>query len=113
MRQCGSVIRRFRLMEIALYFSHKGDLWKVATTGGMATPITLHEAHDFQPVWSNDGSQIAFASNRYGNFDIYIMPSNGGEATRLTYHSSSDYPGSFTPDDQSIVFTSSRLGCSY
>jgi Tol biopolymer transport system component/C-terminal processing protease CtpA/Prc len=92
-----------------IVFSHKGDLWKVAADGGMATPMTLHEAYDFQPVWSNDGNQIAFASDRYGNFDVYVMPATGGEATRLTYHSSSDYPSSFTPDNQSITFTSSRL----
>lgn len=92
-----------------IVFSHKGDLWKVSADGGMATPMTLHEAYDFQPVWSNDGQQIAFASDRYGNFDVYVMPAMGGEATRLTYHSSSDYPSSFTPDNQSITFTSSRL----
>ncbi len=92
-----------------IVFSYKGDLWKVATEGGMATPLTLHEAHDFQPVWSSDGSKIAFSSNRYGNFDVYVMPSTGGAATRLTYHSASDYPSCFTPDNQSVVFTSSRL----
>jgi len=90
-------------------FSYKGDIWKVNTTGGTATPLTLHEGHDFQPVWSNDGKHIAFASHRYGNFDVYMMPSTGGKATRLTYHSSNDYPSSFSPDNQKILFTSSRL----
>ena len=92
-----------------IVFNYKGDIWKVAAEGGKATPMTLHEAHDFQSVWSNDGQQIAFASNRYGNFDIYVMPASGGMATRLTYHSASDYPGSFSADNQSVVFTSSRL----
>ena len=93
----------------SIVFSYKGDIWKVPRQGGLATPMTLHEAHDFQPVWSNDGQQIAFASDRYGNFDVYIMPANGGEATRLTYHSSNDYPSSFSSDNQSVVFSSSRL----
>ena len=39
------------------------------------------------PVWSPDGSRIAFASDRYGNFDVFVMPAAGGEATRLTFHS--------------------------
>ena len=60
------------------------------------------------PVWSKDGSQLAFASNRFGNYDIFIMPSNGGTAQRLTYHSSNDYPHSFTKSNQ-ILFTSSRI----
>ena len=93
----------------SIVFSYQGDLWKVDAEGGMANPITLHEAHDFQPVWSNDGKQIAFSSNRYGNFDVYVMPAAGGVAKRLTYHSSSDYPGGFTADNEHVTFTSSRL----
>ena len=93
----------------SIVFSYKGDLWKVETSGGLAMPLTLNEGHDFQPVFSNDGKQIAFASHRYGNFDVYLMPSSGGKATRLTYHSSSDYPSGFSPDNQSVLFTSSRL----
>lgn len=93
----------------SIVFSYKGDLLKIPTEGGLAMPLTLHEGHDFQPVWSSDGKQIAFASHRYGNFDVYIMPSSGGKASRLTYHSSSDYPSGFSPDNKSVLFTSSRL----
>ncbi len=93
----------------SIVFSYKGDLWKIPTEGGLAMPLTLHEGHDFQPIWSSDGKQIAFASHRYGNFDVYIMPSSGGKASRLTYHSSSDYPSGFSPDNKSVLFTSSRL----
>ncbi len=92
-----------------IVFSYQGDLYKVDATGGSATPLTLHEAHDFMPVWSHDGQQIAFASYRYGNFDVFIMPSEGGTASRLTYHSASDYPSEFTSDNQSVLFHSSRL----
>jgi Tol biopolymer transport system component len=35
-------------------------------------------AHDFMPVWSHDGKRIAFASDRHGNFDVYVMPASGG-----------------------------------
>jgi tricorn protease-like protein len=76
-------------------FSYKGDLYKVPATGGDAIPLTIHEAYDFMPVWSHDGKYIAFASDRYGNFDVFIMPSTGGEATRLTYHSANDLPTIF------------------
>jgi Tol biopolymer transport system component/C-terminal processing protease CtpA/Prc len=60
------------------------------------------------PVWSHDGKSIAFASDRYGNFDVFIMPAAGGEAKRLTFHSSSDLPSGFTADDKAILFTSAR-----
>ena len=64
-------------------FSYHGDLWTVPSMGGAATPITVNADYDTTPVWSPDGKQIAFASDRYGNFDVFVMPSTGGEATRL------------------------------
>jgi hypothetical protein len=76
-----------------IVFTYKGDLYRVAATGGTAIPLTTHQAHDFMPVWSRDGRQIAFASDRYGNFDIFVMPAEGGEARRLTFHSVGTGPG--------------------
>ncbi len=52
------------------------------------------------PVWSPDGSKIAFTSDREGNADIYIMDSRGGEATRLTFNSVAETPWAFTPTAQ-------------
>ena len=78
-------------------FSYHGDIWTVPSTGGAATPITVNADYDTTPVWSPDGKQIAFASDRYGNFDVFVMPATGGEATRLTFHSADDMPASFTP----------------
>ncbi|TAK36846.1 MAG: peptidase S41 [Saprospiraceae bacterium] len=92
-----------------IVFSYQGDLYKVDAAGGTATLLTVHEAHDFMPVWSHDGNSIAFASDRYGNFDVFVMPASGGQATRLTFHSSGDYPSDFTADDKAVIFTSSRL----
>ncbi len=93
----------------AIVFTYRGDLWTVPSAGGKATPLTLHEAYDTSPVWSRDGSMIAFASDRYGNFDAWVMPAEGGEATRLTYHSASDTPTAFTPGDSAVLFSSTRM----
>jgi hypothetical protein len=70
-----------------LLFAYKGDIWSVPAAGGNAIPLTLSESYEFAPVWSHDGKSVAFASDRYGNFDVFVMPSDGGEAKRLTYHS--------------------------
>src|SRR5205085_10484509 len=59
-------------------FCYKGDIYLVDTKGGKAVPLTLNEAHDFMPTWSPDGKWIAFASDRNGNFDIYLMSAEGG-----------------------------------
>lgn len=93
----------------SIAFSYRGNLWKVAATGGIASPLTVGDAYNTMPVWSPDGSKIAFASDRNGNFDIFVMPSEGGEATRLTYHSADETPTSFTPDGRSVLFSASVL----
>ncbi len=59
-------------------FGYKGDIYRVEAAGGVAAPLTIHEAHDMMPVWSHDGKYIAFASDRYGNFDVFVMPAAGG-----------------------------------
>lgn len=89
-------------------FGYKGDIYVVDANGGVAVPLTIHEAHDMMPVWSHDGKWIAFASDRYGNFDVFLMPSTGGAVTRLTYNSSGDYPYDFSPDDKKVIFGSAR-----
>jgi Tol biopolymer transport system component/C-terminal processing protease CtpA/Prc len=93
----------------AVAFSYRGDLWSVPATGGAATPLTVHAGYDTAPVWSPDGRQIAFASDRYGSFDVFVLPAAGGEATRLTFHSADDTPTSFTPDGKGVLFSSARL----
>ncbi|RNI31507.1 S41 family peptidase [Rufibacter latericius] len=92
-----------------IVFSYKGDLYKVAATGGNATPLTMHEGYEYMPVWSPDGKSIAYASDRYGNFDVFVMPAQGGESKRLTFHSSSDVPSDFTPDGKNVIFSSARI----
>src|ERR1700743_242768 len=75
-----------------ILFSYRGDIYSVAAKGGVAVPLTISESYEFAPVWSHDGKWIAFASDRYGNFDVYVMPAGGGEAKRLTYFSGNEIP---------------------
>ncbi len=91
-----------------IVFEFKGDLWRVASSGGAAVPLTTNEAHDYLPVWSHDGSKIAFASDRFGNFDVFVMPAEGGEPTRLTHHSAPESPYAFSADDTAVLFGASR-----
>ena len=41
------------------------------------------------------GSKIVFASNRDGNFEIYVMNADGSGQTRLTNNANSDASPSF------------------
>lgn len=89
-------------------FSYMGNLYRVAAGGGTAVPITTGDAYDGWPVWSNDGKTIAFASDRYGNFDVFTMPATGGAPVRLTFNSTEDLPYDFTADDKQVLFGSGR-----
>ncbi len=90
-------------------FVHAGDIYLVDAEGGRAAPLTIHEAFDTNPVWSADGSMIAFSSDRFGNNDVFVVSAAGGTATRLTFHSAGDTPVDFTPDGKHIYFNSARV----
>ena len=104
---------RFRHSAISpdgstIVFSYKGDIYNVSAKGGRATALTIHSAWEGHPVWSRDGKQIAFASDRHGNLDVYVMPADGGKAVRLTRHSANDVPSDFSPDGDAVLFKSGR-----
>lgn len=86
-------------------FCYKGDIYTVPATGGQATRLTATEAYENVPVWSPDGTKIAYASDRNGNFDVYVVDAKGGTPKRLTFNSANELPESFTPDGKSVLFS--------
>ncbi len=91
-----------------ILFTYKGDIYSVPAKGGSAIPLTISESYESTPVWSHDGKNIAFSSDRYGNFDVFIMPAAGGEAKRLTFNSNKEVPSGFTSDDKAVLFSAYR-----
>src|SRR5205814_10141514 len=79
-------------------FSYLGDIWTVETIGGVARPVTMHEAHDIAPVFSPDGRMLAFSSNRHGSYDVFVVPVQGGRPRRLTFDSAADLVNGWAPD---------------
>src|SRR5262245_25283172 len=89
-------------------FSYLGDIWTVETIGGVARPVTMHEAHDIYPAFSPDGRWIAFSSNRHGSYDVFVVPVQGGRPRRLTFDSAADLVNGWSPDGKHILCASSR-----
>ncbi len=73
--------------------------------GGEARQLTSNASYDYSPIWSPDGKSLAFASDRYGNFDIFTVSPDGGVPFRVTTHSAKETPWTFTPDGKRILFS--------
>ena len=86
-------------------FTYKGDIYVVDAEGGTARQLTTNSSYDFNPIWSNDGKFIAFASDRNANFDIYTVSVNGGVAKRVTTNSASEIPLAYSPDNCVIYYS--------
>lgn len=86
-------------------FCYRGDLFVVPVSGGEATRLTATDAYESHPVWSPDGQQIAFMSNRDGHRTVYVMSARGGQAKRVTFHSGSHTVEGFTPDGRQLIIS--------
>jgi tricorn protease len=91
-----------------IVFSYLGDLWVVKEDGSDPRRLTVHTAREIHPRFSPDGKWIAFSSDRYGNYDVFVMPAGGGPSRRLTYHSASDTVVGWSRDSRRVVFSSAR-----
>ena len=100
----GSAIQPFHRMGKRSPSAFADTFSRCPQAGGLAVPLTAGPAHDSSPVWSPDGKLIAFASDRYGHYDIFVTSAQGGTTRRLTTYSTDAVPTSFTPDGQFILF---------
>lgn len=86
-------------------FTYKGSIYTVPAAGGEARRLTSEENYDYAPVWSPDSKSIAYACDRYGNFDIFVVPAAGGQPRRLTTHSAAEEPCAFSPDGKRVYYS--------
>lgn len=96
------------LSKTQIVFAYAGDLWSVPRAGGDAIRLTTGEGVESRPVFSPDGSLIAFSAEYDGNTDVFTIPATGGVPKRLTYHPGGDTPLAFTPDGKSLLIRSGR-----
>jgi tricorn protease len=89
--------------EIA--FVSGGDIWVVASKGGEAHLLVSHVADDSRPLYSPDGTKLAFVSTRTGGGDIYILALASGDLKRLTFDDRLDQLDSWSRDGKWIYFS--------
>jgi Tol biopolymer transport system component len=89
-------------------FKQEGDddIWITDLDRGTSTRFTFDEAVDDAPVWSPDGSRIAFVSNRDGGvFNIYVKSSGGTGSEELLLRTPRDkIINDWSRDGRTIVY---------
>ncbi|HEX8072907.1 MAG TPA: S41 family peptidase [Pyrinomonadaceae bacterium] len=90
--------------EIA--FVSGGDIWTVPAAGGAARLLVSHPATESRPLYSPDGTQLAFVSTRTGNGDIYVLALDTGDLRRVTYDDAFDQLDAWARDGRWLYFSS-------
>jgi tricorn protease len=80
----------------------------VPREGGDASRLTSGPGIETAPIFSPDGTKIAFQGEYDGNVDVYVIDAAGGQPKRLTWHPGADIPVAWSPDGAHILFRSSR-----
>ncbi|MTI22251.1 DUF5050 domain-containing protein [Fulvivirga sp. RKSG066] len=86
--------------------SEVSEICIVDIDGTNMIQLTNTNAKNWHPEVSPDGKQIAFMSNRDGNFEIYIMDVDGSNQTRLTHNDVRDSTPVWSADGSQILFVS-------
>lgn len=107
------LLQKPALSRTQIIFVRAGDLWSVPRSGGDAARLTTGAGVETDPMFSPDGTQIAFTGEYDGNVDVFVMPAEGGFPKRLTYHPGDDIAVGWTPDGKQVLFRSARNSFSY
>ena len=102
------LLKKPTLSKSQVAFSYAGDLWIVGREGGDAIRLTTGTGVETDPVFSPDGSMIAFTGEYDGNVDVYVVVAAGGVPRRLTYHPGLDTAVGWAPDGKQVLFRSGR-----
>ncbi len=88
-------------------FASGGDIWAAPASGGEAHLLITDPADESRPLYSPDGTRLAFISTRTGAGDIYVLTLATGQLQRITYSDAPDNLDAWSHDGKWLYFTSS------
>ncbi len=102
------LMRQPAMSDTQIAFVYAQDLWVANKDGSNPKRLTIDEGIESSPIFSPDGTMIAFNAEYDGNVDVFIVPASGGIPKRLTWHPYLDLVRDFTPDGKNVLFASRR-----
>ena len=90
--------------------SSRQNLREVRLGAAASSYLSRGTASDRQPVYTPDGEQILFTSNRGANLDVWRVSRHGGAIQRLTDDPADDWDPSLSADGKTLLFSSNRTG---
>jgi tricorn protease len=91
-----------------IVFAYGGEIWIAARAGGEAHRLVTGSGRLTRPIFSPDGSMVAYTGDYDGNVDVYVVAAAGGQPRRLTSHPGEDVALGWTPDGKRVAFRSPR-----
>jgi Tol biopolymer transport system component len=89
---------------------NNNEIFVVDADGTDAIRLTESPTFDSSPVFSPDGSKIAFMTDRDGDNEVFVMGADGSNPTNITNNDSYDAAPSWSPDGSKIATQSVRDG---
>lgn len=86
-------------------FGGNQEIYVMNVNGTSIQRLTFSDSRDTEPVWSPDGTKIAFVSNRGGSLDIWVMNANGSDPQQLTSNPLPEIEPAWSPDGTKIAFS--------
>ena len=83
----------------------QSNLWMTDIEGKRVRQFTRGDWRDSSPVWSPDGSKIAFLSDRNGSNQVYVMWMDTRDVAQLTNLADSPRGLTWSPDGKKLAFT--------
>ena len=85
--------------------TERPNLYLQSTKGKAVTQLTSDPASEIQPRFSPDGKKIAFASDRAGQWDIYILDLETKRTTQVTHNEANELSPSWSPDGRWLAYS--------
>ncbi|MBB5958013.1 Tol biopolymer transport system component [Saccharothrix tamanrassetensis] len=87
----------------SVVFKALNDLW-LMPIGGKPTKLTRDPFYEVDPAWSRDGTKIAYASDKAGTEDLYVLDVASRREQRVTSSPGAEVAPTWSPDGRTLAF---------